>query len=57
MDLKDLTSLPKEILNKAEKSISVVFGKSINEFSEILADQMRLRRFKNQIMIYSKAEE
>ncbi len=50
-------NLPKQLLDKGEQAIKAVFGASITEVSETFADNFRLRRFKNQIKILSKAKE
>ena len=49
-------NLPKQIIDKGEKAIKAVFGPSIKEFSETLGDTFKLRRFKNQVKILTKAE-
>ncbi len=50
-------NLPKQLLDKGEKAIKAVFGPSISEISETFADNFRLRRFKNQVKILSKAQQ
>ena len=50
-------NLPKQLLDKGEKVIKAVFGPSISEISETFADNFRLRRFKNQVKILTKANE
>lgn len=54
--IKDL-NLPKQLLEKGEQAFKAVLGPSIKEFSETLADNFRLRRFKNQVKILGKAQE
>jgi hypothetical protein len=49
-------NLPKQLLDKGEQAIKAVLGASINEVSETFADNFRLRRFKNQIKILTKAK-
>lgn len=50
-------NIPKQIIDKGEKAVKAVFGPSIVEFSETLGDTFRLRRFKNQVTILTKAQE
>lgn len=50
-------NLPKQILDKTEKFISKLFGSAITEFGELLADNVRSRRFKNQVKILNKTRE
>lgn len=50
-------NLPKQLLDKGEEVIKAVFGPSISEISETFADNFRLRRFKNQVKILTKANE
>lgn len=54
--IKDL-NLPKQLLDKGEKLFVGLFGPSFDEFSGIISDQVKLRRFKNQIKILEKASE
>lgn len=42
---------------KTEGLLKVLFGKAFEETGEMIADQVRLRRFKNQIKIFEKAEQ
>ncbi|MFL5762948.1 MAG: Abi-alpha family protein [Bacteroidia bacterium] len=48
-------NLPKQLLDKSEALLKTLFGPSFNEAGEMIADQVRLRRFTNQIKIFSKA--
>ena len=41
---------------KAQGLIKGLFGKAFEETGEMIADQVRLRRFKNQIKIFEKAQ-
>ena len=50
-------NLPKQLLDKGEEAIKAVLGPSITEISETFADNFRLRRFKNQVKILSKAQQ
>ncbi|MCW3084225.1 MAG: hypothetical protein JWP12_1591 [Bacteroidetes bacterium] len=50
-------NLPKQLLDKSEALLKTLFGPSFNEVGEMIADQVRLRRFTNQIKIFSKAVE
>lgn len=52
----DGLNIPKQILEKSEQLLKTLFGPSFEEFSGIIADQVKLRRFKNQIRIFSKAQ-
>lgn len=42
---------------KAEGFLKKLFGKALDETGEMIADQVRLRRFKNQIKIFEKAKK
>jgi len=50
-----------EVINQTAKEatglIKRVLGKSFDEYGELLADNIRLKRFKNQITIFKKAEK
>jgi len=50
-----------EVVNQTAKEatglIKRIFGKSFDEYGELFADNIRLKRFKNQIAIFKKAEE
>lgn len=50
-------NLPKHLLDKGEEAFKAVLGPSIKEFSETIADNFRLRRFRNQVKILTKAQE
>ena len=58
--LETLATNP-ETVNLAAKEatglIRKVFSKSFDEYGELLADNVKLKRFKNQITIFKKAEE
>ena len=43
--------------DKTEGLLKGLFGKAFEETGEIIADQVRLRRFKNQIRIFEKAQK
>lgn len=47
----------KAVAEKTEGLIKGLFGKAFEETGEMIADQVRLRRFKNQISIFEKAQE
>lgn len=49
-------NLPKQILDKSEALFKTLFGPSFNELGGMISDSIRLRRFKNQIKIFSKAQ-
>lgn len=53
----DNLNIPKQILDKSENLFRSLFGPSINEMGGLIADNVRLRRFKNQIRIFSKAQK
>lgn len=53
----DSLNLPKQLLDKSEALLKTLFGPSFDEVGGILADNVKLRRFKNQIKIFSKAQE
>jgi len=50
-------NLPKQILDKAEKLISTIFGPSAKELGELFADKIRYKRLKNQVTIFSKTAD
>ena len=50
-------NLPKQLLDKSEALLKTLFGASMGEVGGLLADQVRLRRFKNQISIFNKAQQ
>lgn len=47
----------KKAVETTEGLIKGLFGSAFNETGEIIADQVRLRRFKNQIKIFEKAKK
>jgi hypothetical protein len=47
----------KTVADKAEGLLKALFGKTFEETGDIIADQVRLRRFKNQITIFEKAQK
>lgn len=53
----DGLNLPKQILEKSEALLKTLFGASFEELGGLIGDQVRLRRFNNQINIFSKAQE
>lgn len=55
--LIDGFNLPKQIIEKAEAMLKTLFGPSFEEFGGMIGDQVRLRRFNNQIKIFTKAQE
>lgn len=50
------TFLGKEIIKQSQSLLSSLFGPSINEYGGMLSDNIKLRRLKNQIKIFKKAE-
>lgn len=57
IELADNLNLPKHILKKSEELIKALFGPSVVDASGMISDQVKLRRFKNQITILEKAQE
>jgi hypothetical protein len=53
----DNLNLPKQILDKSEALLKTLFGQAFDELGGMIADQVRLRRFKNQIKIFARAQE
>lgn len=53
----DNLNIPKQIIDKSEQLLKALFGQSFDEMGGIIADQVKLRRFKNQIKIFGKAQE
>ena len=53
----DSLNLPKLIIDKAEKLFAILFGKGLAEYGSIFQDNIRFRRFKNQLHILSRAQE
>lgn len=52
----DGLNIPKQILDKSEKLVKVLFGPSFDEIGGMISDHVKLRRLKNQIKIFSKAQ-
>jgi len=48
-------NLPKQILDKADKFMTTIFGSASKEIGELFADKIRYQRLKNQIDIFNKA--
>jgi hypothetical protein len=48
-------NLPKQILDKADKFMTTIFGPAAKEIGELFADKIRYKRLKNQIDIFNKA--
>lgn len=53
----DNLNIPKQILDKSEALLKTLFGPSFEEIGGMIADNVKLRRFKNQIKIFAKAQE
>lgn len=53
----DGLNLPKQLFEKGEALLKTLFGPSFNELGGLIGDQVRFRRFNNQINIFSKAQE
>ena len=52
----DAINIPKRIVDGAELFLRKLLGPAITESGELIADQIRYRRFKNQVTIFSKAK-
>jgi len=50
-------NLPKQLLDKSEALIKTLFGPSFDEIGGMISDSVKLRRFKNQLKIFGKAQE
>lgn len=55
--LVDSLNIPKRILDGAEEFLKTLLGEAVQETGGMIADQIRFRRFKNQIVIFSKARD
>ena len=53
----DGLNIPKQLLEKSEELLKTLFGPSFNELGGLKTSQVKLRRFNNQIKIFSKAQE
>jgi len=53
----DNLNIPKQIIDKSEALMKTLFGPSFDEIGGMIADNVRLRRLKNQIRIFSRAQE
>jgi hypothetical protein len=56
-DLVDALNLPKAILEKADAFLRTLLGPATVEAGELLADKIRVRRFKNQVRVLRLAQE
>lgn len=54
--LSDL-NIPKQIIDKSEALLKTLFGPSMDEIGGMISDNVRLRRFKNQLKIFTKAQD
>jgi hypothetical protein len=52
----DSVNLPKQLIDIAEKFLKKLLGPAVTESGELIADQIRFRRFKNQVVIFNKAK-
>ena len=50
-------NIPKRVVDNAELFLKRLLGPAINQTGELIADQIRYRRFKNQVIIFTKAKE
>lgn len=55
--LIDGLNIPKQLLDKSEALLKTLFGPSFDELAGLIADQVKLRRFNNQLKIITKAHE
>lgn len=53
----DGINLPKKLIESAESFLKTVLGSAATETGEMISDQIRYRRFKNQVTIFSKAQK
>jgi len=53
----DAINVPKRIVDGAEKFLGTLLGPSIAESGQLISDKLRFRRFKNQVLIFSKAQK
>lgn len=53
----DNINLPKKIIESAESFLKTLLGSAVAETGEMITDQIRYRRFKNQVTIFSKAQK
>ncbi len=53
----DSLNIPKQLIDKSEALFKALFAPSISELSGTIADNVRLRRFKNQVKILTKAQQ
>jgi hypothetical protein len=57
MDLSKLPAVTESLIQKHESLLSKIFGAPIRELEETLADQIKYRRFQNQVRIFAKAND
>ncbi len=53
----DNLNLPKQLLDKSEAVLKTLFAQSFEEAGQLIADQVRLRRLKNQVKIFLRAQD
>lgn len=49
-------NVPKRIVDGAEKFLGTLLGPTLTESGQLISDKLRYRRFKNQVLIFSKAQ-
>lgn len=49
-------NVPKRVVDGAEKFLGKLLGPAISESGQLIGDQIRYRRFKNQVTIFTKAK-
>ncbi|WP_284653550.1 Abi-alpha family protein [Flavobacterium terrisoli] len=52
----DNINLPKKVVESTESFLKTILGSAVAETGEMITDQIRYRRFKNQVNIFSKAQ-
>ncbi|HWB26655.1 MAG TPA: Abi-alpha family protein [Chitinophagaceae bacterium] len=55
--LIEAVNIPKRVIDGAEKFLGKLLGPAITETGELISDQIRFRRFKNQVTIFTKAND
>lgn len=50
-------NIPKRVVDNAELFLKKLLGPAIVQTGELIADQIRYRRFRNQVIIFTKAKE
>ncbi len=53
----DGINIPKQLIDKSEALLKTLFGPSFTELGGLIADEVKLRRFNNQVKIFTRAQE